>query len=71
MKILSWNVRGLGMRSKSALIKDLLRSFNPDIVFLQESRLAVIDRSVIKSIWSSRHVGWMSLGAQNSAGVSL
>lgn len=71
MKILSWNVRGLGARSKRALIKDLICSVNHDIAILQESWLNQIDRRIVKSIWSSRHIAWLALNAINSAGGIL
>lgn len=56
------------MRSKRALVKDLISSVNPDSVILQETKLAKVDRRLVKSIWSSRHVAWLSLDASNSAG---
>lgn len=71
MKIISWNLRGLGARPKRALIKDLLVKENPDLVILQETKLNQIDRRVIKFVWSSRHVGWLHLEASNSAGGIL
>lgn len=71
MKIISWNVRGLGARPKRALIKDLLSRENPDLVILQESKLTKVDRGMIKSVWSSRHVGWVTLEAMGSVGGIL
>lgn len=68
MKVLSWNVRGLGARSKKDMVKDLICLANPDIVVLQETRLNSLDRKVIKVIWSSRRIGWLALDAVNSAG---
>lgn len=43
MKILSWNVKGLGCPRKSSSIKDLLRKFKADTVMLQESKRSMID----------------------------
>lgn len=71
MKLISWNVRGLGDRTKRALVKDLLSRVNLDLVCLQEARLAGFDRRLVKSIWSSHHVGWISLDAFNSANSIL
>lgn len=39
MKIVSWNVRGIGAPPKRALIKSFLVKLNPDVVLLQETRL--------------------------------
>lgn len=71
MKIVSWNVRGIGARLKRAVVKDLLCRANPDIVILQETKLDSIDRRLVKSIWSSKRIGWMALDAQGSAGGIL
>lgn len=50
MKILSWNVRGLGRPSKRHLVKDFLSSVKADIVCFQESKLQVIHRSLWNTI---------------------
>ena len=34
MKIISWNARGLGSSNKRRVIKDFLRSENPDVVMI-------------------------------------
>lgn len=50
MKIVSWNVRGLGSRRKRILIKDLLVKECLDIVSFQETKLEVVDRKIFKDI---------------------
>lgn len=50
MKLIAWNVRGLGSRPKRAIVKDLISRENPDLVILQESKLHQIDRKVVKSV---------------------
>lgn len=58
MKILSWNVRGLGTYRKRAVIKEFLKVYQPDIVMLQETKSDLCDRSSIKSIWGSHFCKW-------------
>ena len=38
MKILSWNIRGLGNPSKVAALRDLIISKKPTIIMLQETK---------------------------------
>ncbi|GMP84597.1 hypothetical protein CsSME_00038064 [Camellia sinensis var. sinensis] len=61
MKIISWNVRGLGSQKKRSVIKDFLRSHQPDIVVLQESKVQVCDRRFMQSLWGVRHRRWVCL----------
>ena len=38
MRIISWNVQGLGSKKKRSLVQSFLRSQDPDIVMLQETK---------------------------------
>jgi exonuclease III len=51
MKILSWNVRGLGGILKRPEVRKLLSEKNPSIVCLQETKLSVIDEALCMSLW--------------------
>lgn len=68
MIVLSWNVRGLGSPKKIAEIKNYLKDINPSIIIIQESKAKEIDRAFIKSIWSSRYVGWVHKDAIGASG---
>lgn len=68
MIILSWNVRGLESPKKRALIKGFLASTNPSIVILRETKTSTVDRRFIKSLWSSRFIGWAVLEANGASG---
>lgn len=66
MKIISWNVWGLGGFEKRREICQLVREKNPSILYLQETKLSVFDGSVCESIWSDINVDfWFqpSMGA--------
>jgi exonuclease III len=52
MKILSWNVRGLGGFAKRPEVRNLIKEKNPSIVCIQETKLYVID-GLCASLWGS------------------
>jgi len=53
MKILSWNVRGLGGFAKRPEVRKLLIEKNSSIVCFQETNLAVIDDVLCASLWGT------------------
>ena len=55
MKIISWNVRGLGSRNKRRMIKDFLRSENLDVVMIRETKKENCDRRFVGSVWTVRN----------------
>ncbi|CAN0922514.1 Transposon TX1 uncharacterized 149 kDa protein [Linum grandiflorum] len=66
-KIVSWNVRGIGMPDKRFRIKNRLSSLRPSIVCLQESKLVDVDGGIIRSLVGSGDWGW---AFKPSAGAS-
>jgi exonuclease III len=46
MKVVSWNVRGLGRVEKRKEVRNLVREKHPHIVCLQETKLQVCDDSL-------------------------
>ena len=38
MKIISWNIKGLGSKKKRRVVKDFLRLQNPDVVMFQKTK---------------------------------
>ena len=72
MKIISWNIRGLGGRRKRLLVKEQLRKIKPDIVILLETKREIVDRQLVASVWGSRFKEWVfspSLG--RSGGIAV
>ena len=49
------------------VVKNLLREWNCDIVCLQETKLAGLDRQLICSLWSCAYVDWVALDADRTA----
>ncbi|KAM1105783.1 hypothetical protein ACFX13_002765 [Malus domestica] len=68
MKIISWNVRGLGSRQKRLTLKQQFRRLQPNIIILQETKKTSIDRRLVVSVWGSRFKEWIFAPAQGSSG---
>lgn len=51
MKLISWNVRGLGGLEKRREVKKLVLEKIPFILCLQETKLAVCDDFLCNSLW--------------------
>ena len=68
MKILSWNIRGLGSKKKMRIVKRLLSSQSPDVVMLQETKRVNWDRRFASSVWKGRSLEWIALLACGASG---
>ena len=55
-KIIAWNVRGLNAFKKRLRMRGLLKEWKVDIVCLIETKLEVITREVVRSLWGGKHV---------------
>uniref|UniRef100_A0A2N9G614 Uncharacterized protein n=1 Tax=Fagus sylvatica TaxID=28930 RepID=A0A2N9G614_FAGSY len=56
---------------KCLRMRNLIRMWKADIICLQETKLAVITRRVVQSLWGNQHVDWISLGSNGAAGGIL
>jgi exonuclease III len=61
MKIISWNVRGLGGFEKRKEVSQMVREKNPFILCLQESKLSIVNDLVRKAIWNDNNVDFSYL----------
>ena len=71
LKILSWNVRGLNDGRKRLIVKNLLRDWKCDVICLQETKLAGLDRQLVGSLWSCPFLDWVALDAIQMVGGVL
>lgn len=71
MRIISWNIKGLGNPFKNFSIKEVLRRYKADIIMLQETKKEVIDNKCFQSVWGSRKHDWVSLLPTALAGGML
>jgi len=51
MRLLSWNVCGLGGLEKRKEVKELVREKVPFVLYTQETKLQLIDDFLCTSIW--------------------
>ena len=65
MNVLAWNCRGLGLDSTVGELHDLIRSHNPAVVFLSETKKSAMAMEKLK--WS---MGFRSGVAVSSVGRS-
>ncbi|ERN18308.1 hypothetical protein AMTR_s00055p00181930 [Amborella trichopoda] len=49
MKVVSWNIKGLGGDMKRRLLRRLVRAQKPHIFLLQETKIALLDVTFIRS----------------------
>jgi exonuclease III len=63
-KMLSWNVRGLNDGDKCLRVRNLLREWKVDIVCFEETKLEVVFRSVVCSLWGCHNVDWCYLDSR-------
>ena len=63
MRIISWNDRGLGSKKKRSLVKRFLRSQEPNIEMLQETKTENWDKRFLVSVWRRRDREWANLSA--------
>ena len=68
LRMVSWNVRGLNDARKHLVVRNLLWEWNCDVVCLQETKLAGIDRQLICSLCSCPYVDWVALDADQTPG---
>lgn len=71
MKILSWNVRGLGGPERRLLIKEMVKKNKAQVAMLQESKISSMTEEIIKEVWGRRHVKWICIDADGVAGGIL
>ena len=57
IKMISWNVRGLNDPQKRLVVKNLLREWKCDVVCLQETKIASMNRQLVCSLWSCPDLG--------------
>lgn len=58
MKLMSINIRGLGTSVKRGEIRRLVAEEKPDCLFIQESKLEVVNDCLCHNLWGSRNCDW-------------
>ena len=71
LKIISQNVRGLNDCEKRLRIRNMIRGWGVDIICLQETKMELITRRKIWSLWGCQHLDWLYLGSIGASGYVL
>ncbi|XP_057452341.1 uncharacterized protein LOC130744170 [Lotus japonicus] len=71
MKILSFNVRGLGVGAKRRVIRELACQNYVDMLCIQETKLQNADRRLCNMLWGDTDYDWRASPAVGSAGGLL
>lgn len=67
-KIVSWNACGLNEANKRLRINTCFVSGKASIVCLQETKLKLINRGIVRSLWSGAHVDWVYMASNGALG---
>jgi hypothetical protein len=57
--------------NKRSRIRGLLRDWKADIVCLLETKMSIISREVVWSLWGCQYVDWCYMGASGALGEIL
>ncbi|KAF8412886.1 hypothetical protein HHK36_000858 [Tetracentron sinense] len=68
IKIIAWNVRGLGRGEKRLDVKSLLRKIKPDLVAIQETKLEELNARVVSEVWDNKNVDWVFVPSVGASG---
>ncbi|XVE94527.1 hypothetical protein REPUB_Repub02eG0016400 [Reevesia pubescens] len=68
MKMLTWNVRGLGKSVKRRAVKKLILNTKPLAILLQETKLQQVDDFIVRSLWGTSNISWEFSGSLGASG---
>ncbi|GLT48263.1 hypothetical protein SLA2020_218980 [Shorea laevis] len=71
MKVLSYNVRGLGGGGKKRDLREMITKENFDVVLVQETKMNVLDVRMSRAIWRVGDFDWMMKSAIGNLGGLL
>ncbi|XP_060178322.1 uncharacterized protein LOC132608294 [Lycium barbarum] len=66
LSIVSWNVRGLNCSKKRSMIKNILLTWNADVVCFQETKVEGDITDIVREVWGSRWVKYVQLEASGT-----
>lgn len=69
MKILPWNVKGLGAVAKNTSVKMMALSRKPDVLFLQETKVQEVEKRMVTAVWGGGSMGWLVKASQGASGL--
>ncbi|GMJ13334.1 hypothetical protein HRI_005002600 [Hibiscus trionum] len=71
MRLLSWNIRGLGSRVKISEARRIVRENNIDIAFIQETKKEMISIELVRKFWADDNFDFRFVGSIGKSGGIL
>lgn len=71
MKIISWNIRGLGSSVKKRFISKLIKERAPEVLLIQETKVDKFEIDSIRRMWGKVEVDFAEVGAEGASGGLL
>jgi exonuclease III len=71
MIVCTWNVRGLGGRIKKRKVRELIGRCRVDVLAIQETKLEMVDRSLVTRLWGGEEVDWRFSSSRGRSGGVL
>ena len=71
MRLLSWNVHGLGKEEKRRMVRSMISSQNIDMILIQESKWQHTQERMVRQLWYSDDFGWEAMDSERSSGGLL
>lgn len=71
MKIISWNIRGMGSSVKKRFLAKLIKERRPDMCMIQETKLERVDKGMVQRVWGDFDVDFADSGAVGASGGIL
>lgn len=71
MKIVSYNVRGLGSVPKRRVLRELVSKEQIDLLCVQETKLEELDVQLCSQVWGDTDFDWQATPAVNRGGGLL
>ena len=71
MKILTWNIRGVGRqekRGKIRKIRKILKERNVNLALLQETKRVAISDKEVKALWEGKKIKYMAVDSEGLVG---
>ncbi|KAL8499456.1 hypothetical protein ACS0TY_022426 [Phlomoides rotata] len=68
MKMLTYNIRGLGSKAKRRECRELISRYNIDFCCIQETKLEMVDSFVCRAIWGQGNFNWSFKPSEGRAG---
>ncbi|KAL7224896.1 hypothetical protein ACSBR1_026218 [Camellia fascicularis] len=64
MKIVSWNIRGMGRKEKQCMIMKVLKERQVDVAMFQETKKSQISEVDVRSLWAREKMEFMVVDAE-------